>query len=404
MAGEPGCTGNAPGPGLSMSLKFVLIGSKTPEHDQLAGSIATLTKTPWSVDVYDSLSGFSQAIAGRQTTRSDAVNCLVIELSALGERTRPSPQTRQEICDICARHPNAVVILGVAAVAETAAIELLPKGVTDYYMNGEMSPVVQARLATRITLRLSEISNTQRLIDPAQPFVKTLIHDLKGLTRRILMMSDYLAEDVDLSLFDGAQSSLDVITRSAQALADLAEGVGDYLLNAALTEPLQSVDLTALVQSVVEDIEPRLESAAIGIKLSPLPTVRCDPAKLARAFQALIDNVIIHSGSPRPGSLGPDRLGQSDAASCTVTISAEIEEQTAIVTVADTGSGIPDGRFDEMFQPLVRLHVNQERARMGTGAGLGLAMCDEIIKAHGGRIWASATPGGGCSIHIGFVY
>jgi signal transduction histidine kinase len=62
--------------------------------------------------------------------------------------------------------------------------------------------------------------------------------------------------------------------------------------------------------------------------------------------------------------------------------------------VQDNGLGIDPAFIEEIFQPYRRLH-NWESIK---GTGLGLAVCRRIVENHGGRIWATASPGAGCTI------
>lgn len=64
------------------------------------------------------------------------------------------------------------------------------------------------------------------------------------------------------------------------------------------------------------------------------------------------------------------------------------EDDLAMVSVADTGSGVSPEVADRLFQPFVT-------TKSGQGLGVGLSICRGIIEAHGGRIWAEPNPGGG---------
>ncbi|MFL5571741.1 MAG: ATP-binding protein, partial [Gemmatimonadaceae bacterium] len=63
-----------------------------------------------------------------------------------------------------------------------------------------------------------------------------------------------------------------------------------------------------------------------------------------------------------------------------------------IVEVSDTGMGVKDADLDHIFEHFVSTKPK--------GLGMGLAISRSIIKAHRGRIWASANTGGGLTVHI----
>jgi signal transduction histidine kinase len=63
-----------------------------------------------------------------------------------------------------------------------------------------------------------------------------------------------------------------------------------------------------------------------------------------------------------------------------------------LVTVADEGPGIPDEVRERIFE---RFFQVEQRRRAGGGVGLGLAICRDIVAAHGGGLWVANRPGGG---------
>jgi two-component system sensor kinase FixL len=63
-----------------------------------------------------------------------------------------------------------------------------------------------------------------------------------------------------------------------------------------------------------------------------------------------------------------------------------------VVSVSDTGPGIAPEIADQLFQPFITTKAQ--------GMGVGLSISRTIIEGHGGRIWVSATPGGGATFHF----
>ncbi len=74
-----------------------------------------------------------------------------------------------------------------------------------------------------------------------------------------------------------------------------------------------------------------------------------------------------------------------------IKLRANSSESEVVVTVSDTGPGIPDALIEKVFDPLMSTKEN--------GLGVGLAVCRSIIDAHGGRIWAENT-GQGAAFHF----
>ena len=70
----------------------------------------------------------------------------------------------------------------------------------------------------------------------------------------------------------------------------------------------------------------------------------------------------------------------------------------ALITIDDTSPGVNKSDCEKLFDPLFRKEAS--RSRRNGGAGLGLAICRNIVTAHGGSIFASPSAMGGLSIHI----
>jgi two-component system sensor histidine kinase KdpD len=74
-----------------------------------------------------------------------------------------------------------------------------------------------------------------------------------------------------------------------------------------------------------------------------------------------------------------------------IDISARLTENRAVVEVADRGAGLPPGDESRIFNKF----YGAQRSASSMSVGLGLAICQGIIEAHGGGIWAENRPGGG---------
>jgi signal transduction histidine kinase len=107
--------------------------------------------------------------------------------------------------------------------------------------------------------------------------------------------------------------------------------------------------------------------------------LRGDSAALARMLRNLLENAVRHA-----------RLR--------VELEVRSQDGNAILTVADDGSGIPEGERIRVFDRFVRLE--SDRARSSGGTGLGLAIVAEIATAHGGEVKIDERPGGGALVTV----
>jgi two-component system sensor histidine kinase KdpD len=112
---------------------------------------------------------------------------------------------------------------------------------------------------------------------------------------------------------------------------------------------------------------------------SELPLVPMDDVLIEQVLINLIDNVLKYT--------------PADSA---IEVTAEDAGGAVLIEVADRGPGLPPGEERRIFEKFHRA----EAAPTVRGAGLGLAICRGIVRAHGGRIWAENRPGGGVSIRF----
>jgi chemotaxis family two-component system sensor kinase Cph1 len=163
---------------------------------------------------------------------------------------------------------------------------------------------------------------------------------------------------------------------SADRARDLIDGVLVYARAGELE--IGRVALGRLVDEVVEDLGPRLESAGATIVSGELPDVEGDARQLRRVLQNLISNALKFRGEAPPR----------------VEVSALRDSQEWVVTVRDNGPGVPPEQASRIFGMFSRAHQETE------GVGIGLAVCRRIIAAHGGRIWVEAADGGGSAFRF----
>ena len=174
----------------------------------------------------------------------------------------------------------------------------------------------------------------------------------------------------------GGGRPVEVLDRSLRRTSQLIE---DTLTRSSLRlglEPnLEPIDLPAFLGDLERDaaIEGQARNVAVDITAPPGLTVDADPRLLRSAVANLISNAVKFS---RPGTR--------------VQIAAERTETGVSIDVADGCGGLPTGKADELFQPVVQRGTNR------SGFGLGLAIAAEAAGAHSGEISVRNLPGQGC--------
>jgi signal transduction histidine kinase len=168
------------------------------------------------------------------------------------------------------------------------------------------------------------------------------------------------------------------MTDLTESLLALARGNSPSFLS------LARVDIASLVQGVVEEMQPMFGEKNINLQLD-LPTrpafCDADVDGLRRVTVVLLDNAWKYtpSGGKISVSLRQDNPG----------IDLEIR---------DTGCGIPPEALPRIFDPFYRVDLSRDR-RTG-GHGLGLAIAQQIVRAHNGTIEAFSTVGEGTTFRF----
>jgi heavy metal sensor kinase len=145
----------------------------------------------------------------------------------------------------------------------------------------------------------------------------------------------------------------------------------------------EPVDLTTLVRDAAETMRPLAESRGVELRCETAGAaeVRGDAARLRQVLYNLLDNAIKYT--PERGM---------------VWVSAGRRGRDAVVTVQDTGVGIPPEHLSRVFDRFYR--VDKARSREEGGTGLGLSIARSIVTAHGGRIELTSTPGHGTTCTV----
>jgi heavy metal sensor kinase len=144
----------------------------------------------------------------------------------------------------------------------------------------------------------------------------------------------------------------------------------------------QPVDLEQIAHDSVELIRPLAEQRRITIRMSSAPTgVFGDRDRLSQVVTNLLSNAIRYN-----------REGGS------VTVSVAANNGHGVIRVMDTGIGLSADELPHIFERFFR--VDKARSRSDGGCGLGLAICQSIIEAHGGKISAASQPDEGTTIEV----
>jgi signal transduction histidine kinase len=216
----------------------------------------------------------------------------------------------------------------------------------------------------------SEVRNTtlafNRMQDRLTRFVTERTHMLAALSHDL--RSPLTAMRLRIEMLDETEDSVR-LKSLVEEMQAMVEATLEFAHGVAKAESEALVDIAALLANIVSDVGGDRANLAPS---QPVPvTIR--PHMLNRALRNLIDNAV--------------RYG--DVANVTLTQ----EPGAVIITIADTGPGLPKDQLEAVFEPFVRLEGSRNRDT--GGVGLGLAIARTIIQAHGGTVLLRNRSGGG---------
>lgn len=215
-------------------------------------------------------------------------------------------------------------------------------------------------------------------------FVADASHELRTPLTQLHTRAQLVARQY-ASGADPARTGQDIgaLVRGTRQLGELLE---EMLLAAQLrTEPQHfgPVDLAAIAREAVEAERPRAQERAlsIGTAIGPGPhLVRGIAPALRRVLNALLDNAVGHTG---------------EGGRIEVEVAVVADRAAVACTVRDNGVGFPQEEAQRLFERFARGHRGE-----GRRFGLGLALVQEAVQAHGGDVNATGSPGKGAAFTI----
>jgi two-component system, OmpR family, sensor histidine kinase BaeS len=220
-------------------------------------------------------------------------------------------------------------------------------------------------------------SSLEELFDARRELVAWASHDLRtplaSLRAMVEAVEDGLAEPAEY---------LPAIRAQTELLSELVEDLFELarIDSGSLALDLREAPLGELVDSCLESLEAgaRARGVRLGSRLDPSdPHVKIEPDKVQRVLLNLVTNAVRHSEGA-------------------VEVIVERDTDHVVVSVEDDGEGLAPGAPQRMFERFWR--DDESRTRASGGAGLGLAIAQGLVHAHGGTIWAENRNGGGARV------
>ncbi|GLZ86283.1 PAS domain-containing sensor histidine kinase [Metapseudomonas resinovorans] len=250
-------------------------------------------------------------------------------------------------------------------------------------LNWRLVPVVldEERLQGGVMV-LRDVTEERAFERVRNEFVLRASHELRTPVTGMQMAFGLLNERLHFDP-DGREADLlKTVDEEMQRLVRLINDLLDFSRYQSGVQVLERVscDIQELLAALRQRFEPHASEHGIEIELDlhpPLPQMNLDRLQIERVLDNLVGNAIRHS--PNGGH---------------IRLQARRHGERVLVSVADDGEGVPYSQQSRIFEPFV-----QVGHRMG-GAGLGLALCKEIVQLHGGRIGLYSRPGHGAQFYM----
>ena len=227
---------------------------------------------------------------------------------------------------------------------------------------------------------VSDRTRERQVEELRRDFVVNASHELKTPVTAISTLVEALGVAPDerrAALVARLAEQSERLTRLVHDLLDLR------MLEEADAEELVSVDLVQLVRGAVEGVASAAESEGITIELDLPPSAIV--AGRSRDLALVVDNLVANAV-------------QYNRAAGEVRVRLARGDGVQVLTVADTGIGIPEASVDRVFERFYRVDVARSRQRGGTG--LGLSIVRNAVERHGGRIGVESLFGVGTTFTV----
>lgn len=215
------------------------------------------------------------------------------------------------------------------------------------------------------------LREVEKINNELKDFAYVVSHDLKAPLRGINNLVDWISTDYADKLDQEGKEQMALLSRRAQRMHDLIDGILQYSRVGRIHEEKVQVNLNELVQEIIDVIDVS-ENITISVE-NELPVIEFEKTRITQVFQNLLGNAVKYMDKPQ----GKIEIGCVE------------EDGFWKFSVADNGPGIEEKHFDKIFQIFQTLSPNDGYE----STGVGLTLVKKIIELYGGRIWVDSKAG-----------
>ena len=249
---------------------------------------------------------------------------------------------------------------------------------------------------------ISDVTLERELDRMKSDFVAVVSHELRTPLASIKMFISNLIDGIEGEINEGQRDTLGRVAKNVDRLSRLINDLLDLskLEAGKMQIRLAALDINEALESIAQVFTPTAEEKAVAVRLDApdhLPVLWADPDRFDQVLTNLVGNALKFTPESGEVTIGAsyrkpepaEQLHQQDSPS---PLSGE---GYVVISVTDTGPGIPEDDIEQVFDKFYQTDHSMTRKTGGTG--LGLPICREIITKHGGRIWATSELGKGAT-------
>lgn len=209
-------------------------------------------------------------------------------------------------------------------------------------------------------------------------------HDLKVPLKNIIGFSGLISTSLKDDNIQSAEDYLNIINSNARRMDSLIEDTLEIISYDKHHSKIEIINLNDILDQVLNLLAHSITIKKVNFrKINQLPKIKAHKSEMLSCFKNLIENALKYNNSSSP---------------C-ITIDCSSSGDFHYVTIKDNGIGIPEKKFDKIFEMYERL-VRQDDYE---GSGLGLPICKKIVEKIGGKIWVDSKVGEGSTFYLRFL-
>jgi light-regulated signal transduction histidine kinase (bacteriophytochrome) len=246
-------------------------------------------------------------------------------------------------------------------------------GVNNELINAQRTLIKQNKEIMRLN---NELKNMNKELEH---FAHTISHDLKEPLRMVKSFVNLLDQKYRNQLDEKGQKYIYYAVDGAERMETLIEDLLDYSRVGRLHKEREKTDINDVLNKVVSLNSSSIRECDAKVLWPEMPVIVCQKVPVEQLFNNLLTNSL--------------KYRRKDV-KLVVEINVEEEQKYWLFSFSDNGRGIDPEYHKVIFDLFKRLDVDK------AGTGMGLAICEKIVKQHGGEIWVESVKGEGSTFYF----